>query len=458
MVDIKPQAAQERFLQHDADILIYGGEAGGGKSFGLLLDHIRWAGVKNYTGVIFRRTFPELVGAGSLWEEAIELFPHVGGIMRWGARNCRFPLGGLVEFRHMQYEHDKTSHQGKQYAVISFDELTHFTDTQFWYLVSRNRSRCGVKPYVRGTCNPDADSWLAEFLAWWIDQDTGYAIPERSGVKRWMAREGDRIHWGSSPEDVADFITDADAPLSVSFIHATLEDNPALTARDPGYRSRLKALPALERMRLLGGNWKIRSSEGVEWPWHLWDEVWPDYWPDKFDGGVIAVDPSRGKDPDKGDYSAVVFLGVSGGQLWVDARIERVPVEIIVRNVVEMFVEYNPVAVGVEAAMNQDLVFMPSIQQYATEQYGLATLPLWNLDADGQKEKRIFRLNPLVVGKTLRFRPGQTGTERLLSQMQGFPRRTVHDDGPDALEMAYRLMQTVITQNVHMEEEVEEWA
>ena len=78
--------------------------------------------------------------------------------------------------------------QGAQITLICFDELTHFSAHQFFYMVSRNRSTCGVRPYIRATCNPDADSWVADLLAWWIDQETGLPIRERAGVVRYYIR------------------------------------------------------------------------------------------------------------------------------------------------------------------------------------------------------------------------------------------------------------------------------
>ena len=69
-------------------------------------------------------------------------------------------------------------------------------------MLSRNRSTCGVKPYIRGTTNPDADSWVAPFIQWYWDADTGYPIPERSGVIRYFTRLGDEIIWGDTPEAV----------------------------------------------------------------------------------------------------------------------------------------------------------------------------------------------------------------------------------------------------------------
>src|SRR6266850_7935610 len=95
------------------------------------------------------------------------------------------PRASKIKFSHLQLETTVHDWQGAQITLICFDELTHFTAYQFFYMVSRNRSTCGVRPYIRATCNPDADSWVAEFLAWWIDQETGLPIPERAGVLRY---------------------------------------------------------------------------------------------------------------------------------------------------------------------------------------------------------------------------------------------------------------------------------
>lgn len=151
-----------------------------------------------------------------------------------------------------------------------FDELTHFSEKQFWYMVSRNRSMCGVRPYIRATCNPDADSWVARFIAWWLDQTTGLPIPERAGKLRWFVRIGDAIIWADRPEDLAQHTAPDEngelrpiPPKSVTFIPAKLSDNRALMAADPSYIANLMALPTVERERLLGGNWKIRPAAGL---------------------------------------------------------------------------------------------------------------------------------------------------------------------------------------------------
>src|SRR5690606_17779891 len=136
-----------------------------------------------------------------------------------------------IEFRHLQRDDTVHEHQGRQYAFIGFDELTHFTERQFWYMVSRLRSTSGVKPYVRATCNPDPDSFVAKLVEWWIGPD-GYPIPERSGVLRWFVRVDDELHWYDSEAEARAEHHEAE-PLSLTFIASRPADNNALIAKDP---------------------------------------------------------------------------------------------------------------------------------------------------------------------------------------------------------------------------------
>lgn len=268
---IKPQEGpQEQFLSSPADIVIYGGAAGGGKTWGMLMEGLRHIGNPRFGAVFFRRTTTQIRNEGGLWDESAVLYPDAGGRPREHVLEWVFPSGAKVSFAHLQ--HDKTilEYQGSQIPLLLFDELTHFTAKQFWYMLSRNRSMSGVKPYVRASCNPDADSWVADFIAWWIDQKTGYAIPERSGAIRYFVRIGDRIVWADDPRELAGYTAPNEngedvpiVPKSVTFISSKLTDNKALMSADPSYMANLMALPTVERERLLGGNWKIRPAAGL---------------------------------------------------------------------------------------------------------------------------------------------------------------------------------------------------
>ena len=260
---IRPQPGpQETFLGSSADIAIYGGAAGGGKTWALLMEPLRHIANSGFGAVFFRRSTVQVRNEGGLWDESEKLYPIIGATPREHVLSWEFPTGATVSFAHL--EHDKTvlNWQGSQIPLICFDELTHFSQKQFWYMVSRNRSMCGVRPYIRATCNPDADSWVAEFIAWWIDQETGLPITERAGVVRWFVRINDALVWADDPSELEEKHPGI-PPKSATFIPAKLTDNAALMAADPGYMANLLALPKVERERLLGGNWKIRAAAGL---------------------------------------------------------------------------------------------------------------------------------------------------------------------------------------------------
>lgn len=264
---IAPQPGpQEMFLASPADIVIYGGAAGGGKSYALLLEGIRHSDNSKFSATIFRKNANQIMAAGGLWDTASELYPHLGAKPSRNPRpTWRFPSGAKVIFAHLEYEKDKLAWQGSQICYLGFDELTHFTEGQFFYMLSRNRSSCGVRPYVRATTNPDVDSWVATFISWWINQDTGYPIPERSGAIRYMARYNNVIYWGDTPSDVVEQLggeLTEEQCKSVTFISSKLSDNQILMKADPGYIGNLKALPEVEKERLLNGNWKIKPAAG----------------------------------------------------------------------------------------------------------------------------------------------------------------------------------------------------
>lgn len=268
---IGPQPGpQTKAFQSKADILIYGGQAGGGKSWFLVHEPTRRINNPKFRGVIFRRTHPQLVGAGGVWEACQDTYRALGAKLREVFMDAKFPSGAAIQFETMVHEATKLEFQGKEFCYIAFDELTHFTETQFFYMLSRNRSKCGIRPYVRATCNPEP-GWVADFLAWWIDPDTGLSIPERSGVIRYFLRDPatEELHWADTKEELLEAFPEfeSDWILSVTFINATLDDNPALTEADPGYKGRLMALSKIERDRLLGGNWKKAEGSQIQSEW-----------------------------------------------------------------------------------------------------------------------------------------------------------------------------------------------
>lgn len=263
--DIGPQEGpQDQFLKTKADIAIFGGSVGGGKSWALLIEPLRNIDVPGFGAVIFRRESTQIRAEGGLWDMSMELYPRFLGIPRESpSLDWRFPSGARIQFAHMQHESDRLSWDSTQIALICFDQLESFSWKQFIYMLSRNRSMCGVSPYIRATCNPNPDHYLRQFLAWWIDKDTGYAIPEHSGVIRWFVNVNNEDHWAGTPEELKTQFGDDCDPKSCTFIRSSIYDNQILLKMNPGYIATLKKLPLIDRERLLEGNWNVRESAGM---------------------------------------------------------------------------------------------------------------------------------------------------------------------------------------------------
>lgn len=253
---------QRRYLETPADVCLYGGTAGAGKTWALVWDPLRWVHYEGFTAVIFRRTFPQITAPGGLWDEAYRWYPLLGGKPQNALMEWNFKPNATIKFSQLQYEKNIYDWQGAQIAYLAFDELTHFTEEQWWYLFSRNRSTSGVRPYIRASANADAEHWAADFIQWWWDPETGYPLAERSGVLRYFTRLNGEIIWSSDPEELKRKYGHKTMVKSFTFIPGTLEDNRILMEMDPGYEANLHMLPPLEQERLLKGNWKIKAEAG----------------------------------------------------------------------------------------------------------------------------------------------------------------------------------------------------
>lgn len=262
--EIKPQPGpQTDFLKSRAHIAIYGGGAGGGKTYALLLEALRHFHNPKFGGVIFRKDTVQIRNEGALWDESVNVYHPLGAHPRESVLEWTFPSGARMKFAHLLYERNIYDWQGAQVPYIGFDELCHFSAKQFWYLLSRNRSASGVPGYLRATCNPDYESWVRKLIDWYIDPVTGIPIAERAGVLRWFIRMNDELHWANSPEELKEKFGADKLPKSLTFIPAKLEDNQILMQKDPSYQANLEALPLIDRLRLKDGNWNARAAAGM---------------------------------------------------------------------------------------------------------------------------------------------------------------------------------------------------
>lgn len=276
---IRPQEGfQEEFLTSDADIVIGGGGAGGGKSYALLFKPLYYIGDPKFRCTIFRRNRVQIENSGGLWDDSKDLYKDLIPALSINETKLSYtsPCGAEIKFNHLEYDKNAKTYQGSQISVIGFDELTHFSSYQFFYLLTRNRSMFDGKCQMLATCNPEPDSWVAKLIDWWIGED-GFPIAERDGVLRYFYKKDDSmdsIVWGNSREEVYFKCKDeldslaknrkgAGDPYalikSITFIRGDVDDNQIMLDAQPGYKGSI-AQSADDKHRLLKGNWKYRSK------------------------------------------------------------------------------------------------------------------------------------------------------------------------------------------------------
>jgi len=190
------------------------------------------------------------------------------------------------------------------------------------------------------------------------------------------------------------------------------------------------------------------NPELCEWPESYFDDgVWFDDWPEDLLVRTMALDPSKGGDARRGDYSALVALGVDRrGTLYVEADLARRPTPEMVEQGAEWFARFRPDAFGVEANQFQEL--LAGELAAALNRRGLLAARPQPIHNATNKLVRIRRLGPYLASRRLRFKTDSPGTRLLVEQLTMFPVAD-HDDGPDALEMAVRLAADVLHGHRH---------
>ena len=233
------EGPQTDFLAAGETDVLYGGAAGGGKSYAMLVDPLRFAHRAAHRALILRRSMPEL---RELIDKSRELYPKAfpGCKYREVEKLWNFPSGAKVEFGFLERDADVYRYQGQAYSWIGFDEITHLPTEFSWnYLASRLRTTDSeIVPYMRCTANPGGSG------AQWVKKRYISPAPPNESF---MGDDG----------------------ITRKFIPARLNDNPYL-AQDGRYEQMLKSLPPTQRKQLLEGNWEIAEGAAfTEFDRHL---------------------------------------------------------------------------------------------------------------------------------------------------------------------------------------------
>lgn len=331
----------------------------------------------------------------------------------------------------MQHERDKWAWQGAQVPLFCFDELSHFSQRQFVYMLSRNRSLCGVRPYVRATTNPDADSWVKGLLAPWVD-DEHAEYPYTPGRLRWFTQEGNKIVW----VDATWRDENGQSGKSLTFVPATVYDNRVLLRENPDYLANLRALDYVEQRRLLYGDWKVRREAGKVFnrAWFELVDAAPAHGKTvRFWDFAATARQQKGHDP---DYTVGLRLKRHQGIYYIEdvQRIQASPVEVdrLVKNLagqdgstVNIGWEIEPGSSGKK--VNHQLVQM------------LAGYACRGIRPDGDKLQRAKPVAAQALAGNVKVVRGVWNGD-LFSELHGFP-DLPHDDQVDALSGAFSMLQ-----------------
>lgn len=231
----RPNAKQARFIRIPWDVreALYGGAVGGGKTeLGLKLPLLyKFHEHPNFHGIYFRRTYPEL--QDSIEPRAVPLYKAFGAEYNAQSHAFKFPSGARIKLSHLAEDKDAHSHDSAEYNYIFFDELTHFTEYQYLYLLHRNRSaRMDLPAFMRAAATPlrEGHFWVKKRFIDPCKQGGVIIVDKITGNKR-------------------------------IFIQAKLEDNINLMEAQPDYINQLMLLPEAERKAKLYGDWDAVSGQ-----------------------------------------------------------------------------------------------------------------------------------------------------------------------------------------------------
>lgn len=223
-MDIQITEKQELFINSEAFETLFGGAAGGGKSYGQLVDALLYAlKFPKSKQIIFRRTFPDL--ERSIIRTSLELYPREAANYNSSKHTWVFKNGSIIDFGYIDNEKDVYQYQSAEYDVIRFDELTHFTEFMYTYMISRCRGANSYPKHIKSSTNPGGvgHTWVkARFI------DIG---------------EPNVIHQNRI------------------FIPSLIQDNMFLLENDPDYVTRLDNLPEKEQKALKYGDWDIFDGQ-----------------------------------------------------------------------------------------------------------------------------------------------------------------------------------------------------
>ncbi|MBN2022482.1 MAG: hypothetical protein JW809_06770 [Pirellulales bacterium] len=372
--------------------------------------------------------YPEAVGRGRTWRRG-------GIVLGNGATIEAFGTGQAVRGRRRG---------ARRPSLIICDDLQN--DRHIHSRLARQRAREWFHGTLLKAGTPEtnvvnlATALHRDALAMELARTPGWISRVFRSIPRWPVNETLWQAWGA-------LYADPGNPRAVEDARAFyVRNRQAMHAGAVVLWPEAENLYALMCMRAESGTTAFareKQNEPIdpdecEWPESYFDEtVWFDQWPEHLQVKTLALDPSKGADARRGDFSALVALGVDRqGILHFEADLARRGTPEMVAAGVEFYRRFRPDAFGVEANQFQEL--LAGQFHDAFRRRDLLGVHPWMIDNHVHKHVRIRRLGPYLAQGRVRFKSDSPSTRLLVEQLREFPLAD-HDDGPDAAEMALRL-------------------
>ena len=377
--------------------------------------------------------YPEAFGKGNVWRSS-------GIVLRNGVAVEAYGTGQRLRGRRRR-EHRP--------SLIICDDLQN--DDHITSMASRDHSRSWFQGTLMKAGNTKtnvvnlATALHVEAIGLELTRQPGWVSKIFRAIECWPDNMSLWEQWEKLYADVENANTN---DLATAFYAANCE---ALLQGAETLWPEVEDLLSLMKMRAESGRTAFErekqnspvNPEHCEWPERYFDEtIWFDELPNQYELRTMALDPSKGRDATRGDYSAYIMLQANrDGTFYIDADIARRPVSEIVDCGVELYKKFQPDVFGIEVNQFQELLCEQFAQAFAKEE--LAHVVPYPIDNRTNKIVRIRRLGPLLHAKKLRFKNDSPATRLLVEQLKTFPMGD-HDDGPDALEMAVRMAEQLL--------------
>ena len=270
---------QRDFINSTSTITLYHGSAGGGKTFAIILNMVKFAAMQNSTIVLFRKNSTQIKSGGGVWQEAVPIFTRMFPDAKIRHRDLEIYIpstNSYVKFSHLQHISDVYNHLGSQYSAVFFDETVTFDPFEDYVLPLMGRLRnanVSYSPQMFWATNPKFDHgiyhWIKDF---YLDPQTGIPLQEKSNIERYFVLQDNKPVWYDNKEEA--FSIHGDQVRSFRAIRAHVTENVPLMRANPDYLYNLMALPDIKRRIYLDGSWTAREEEAGFFK-REWSKLYP---------------------------------------------------------------------------------------------------------------------------------------------------------------------------------------